>query len=83
MADIGKELFGIEMEPEATVKPLLKVGVEFTVHDLFEFSPILVLQLKDATPPETVSPFENVCILVHMLEIDKDNNPEIDEAEID
>ena len=55
-ADMGKELSGIEILPDETVKPLLNVGDAFTVNNLFELAPIVVSRVIDTGPPDTVIP---------------------------
>ena len=67
IADMAIELLGTVIVPDATVKPLLNVGVALTVNVLVAFSPIVVLRTIDTAPLETVKPLENVCNAVHVF----------------
>jgi hypothetical protein len=58
-------------KPDETVKPLLKVGDEFTVNNLFEFEPIIISLLIVVAPLVTDKPPVNVCVLDYVLALSK------------
>ena len=64
---MGKELSGIFMLPDSTVKPPLKVADALTVNNRLEFAPMVVSRTIDTSPAETVIPFENVCNSDHVF----------------